>query len=98
MDPSPGQPRSGYLTFATCNLSPLVRSSRVLLLLIFPFLATSVCIETWEASPVSPRQTIEASSPDKVKLRLTDGSELELEYPVVEGESIVSEGTTQASN
>lgn len=64
-----------------------MRRPRVLLLLLLCFSSAS-CFKKWEPSTVTPQEAIEAS-PDQVRLRLSDGSELEVRNPSLEGESIV---------
>ena len=47
------------------------------------------CIKTWQPSPIGPTETV-ATNPDRVLVKLTDGSRVVLREPRVENGSILS--------
>jgi hypothetical protein len=63
-------------------------------LLLFLLLHLTAC-HTWQpvATP-SPSQFIEAEQPDRVRVLMRGGSQVELENPLVEGDELVAPGVS----
>ena len=73
---------------------PRHRSRAVLLL--FLLLDLTAC-QTWQSvslDAISPAQLIEEDQPDRVRVLLRGGNELELENPSVEGDELVAPGVS----
>ena len=61
-------------------------------LLLFLLLNLTAC-QTWHSvSSASPGQFIEVEQPDRVRVLMRGGTELELENPSVEGDELVAPG------
>ena len=59
-------------------------------LLLFLLLNLTAC-STWQSvGPVSPSQFIEAEQPERVRVYMRGGSQVELESPSVEGDALVA--------
>ena len=59
-------------------------------LLLFLVLYPTACATSWQsvATP-SPAQLIEAEQPDRVRVTVSNGTKVELEEPLVEGDELV---------
>ena len=59
-------------------------------LLLFLVLYPTACATSWQsvATP-SPAQFIEAEQPDRVRVTVSNGTKVELEEPLVEGDELV---------
>ena len=63
-------------------------------LLLFLLLNLTAC-STWQSiDAISPAQFIEEDQPDRVRVLLRGGNELELENPSVEGDELVAPGVS----
>ena len=63
-------------------------------LLLFLLLNLTAC-STWQSiDTISPAQFIEEDQPDRVRVLLRGGNELELENPSVEGDELVAPGVS----
>ena len=65
-------------------------------LMLFLVLHLAACV-TWQAvslDAISPAQLIEEDQPDRVRVLLRGGNELELENPSVEGDELVAPGVS----
>ena len=65
-------------------------------LLLFGMLHLTAC-QTWQSvslDAISPAQLIEEDQPDRVRVLLRSGNELELENPSVEGDELVAPGVS----
>ena len=63
-------------------------------LLLFLLLNLTAC-STWQSiDAISPAQLIEEDQPDRVRVLLRGGNELELENPSVEGDELVAPGVS----
>ena len=63
-------------------------------LLLFLLLNLTAC-STWQSiGAISPAQFIEEDQPDRVRVLLRGGNELELENPSVEGDALVAPGVS----
>ena len=65
-------------------------------LLLFLLLKLTAC-QTWQSvslDAISPAQLIEEDQPDRVRVLLRGGNELELENPSVEGDELVAPGVS----
>ena len=65
-------------------------------LLLFLLLNLTAC-QTWQSvslDAISPAQLIEEDQPDRVRVLLRGGNELELENPSVEGDELVAPGVS----
>ncbi len=58
------------------------------LTLIAAMLGQTVACATWQRQEVSPQRVIAEERPDKVRVTLTDGSQVELADPVVVGDTL----------
>ena len=63
-------------------------------LLLFLLLNLTACSSWQSIGPVSPSQFIEAEQPNRVRVLLRGGNELELENPSVEGDELVAPGVS----
>ena len=65
-------------------------------LLLFLLLNLTAC-QTWQSvslDAISPAQLIEEDQPDRVRVLMGGGTELELENPSVEGDELVAPGVS----
>ena len=65
-------------------------------LLLFGMLYLTAC-QTWQSvslDVISPAQLIEEDQPNRVRVLLRSGNELELENPMVEGDELVAPGVS----
>ena len=65
-------------------------------LLLFLLLNLTAC-QTWQSvslDAISPAQLIEEEQPDRVRVLMRGGTELELENPSVEGDELVAPGVS----
>ena len=63
-------------------------------LLLFLLLNLTAC-STWQSiGPVSPAQLVEEDRPDRVRVLMRGGYQLELENPSVEGDELVAPGVS----
>ena len=61
-------------------------------LLLFLLLSLTAC-STWQSiGPVSPGRFIELDQPERVRVTMQDGTQMELDRPVVEGDELVAPG------
>jgi hypothetical protein len=60
---------------------------RLIACILLPTYLTA-CV-TWQAQETSPEQLLAEEQPDKVLVKLADGSKLVLEQPVIVGDSLV---------
>ena len=66
-------------------------------LLLFGVLHLTAC-QTWQSvSTASPSQFIEAEQPDRVRVLMRGGGQVELENPSVEGDELVAVGDRSVS-
>ena len=61
-------------------------------LLLFGVLYLTACISWQSIGPVSPSRFIELDQPERVRVLLRGGNELELERPAVDGDELVAPG------
>ena len=72
----------------------MTRYRRRAVLLLFLLLNLTAC-QTWQSvslGAISPAQLIEEEQPDRVRVLMRGGTELELENPSVEGDELVAVG------
>ena len=63
-------------------------------LLLFLLLNLTAC-STWQSiGPVSPGRFIELEQPDRVRVLMQNGTQVELEEPSVEGDELVAPGVS----
>ena len=61
-------------------------------LLLFGVLYLTAC-STWQSiGPVSPGRFIELDQPERVRVTMQDGTQMELDRPVVDGDELVAPG------
>ena len=61
-------------------------------LLLFLLLNLTAC-QTWQSiGPVSPGRFIELDQPERVRVTMQDGTQMELDRPVVDGDELVAAG------
>ena len=66
-------------------------------LLLFLVLHLTACY-TWQGvATTSPGQLIEATQPDRVRVTMRGGTQVELERPVVDGDELVAPGDRSVS-
>ena len=66
-------------------------------LLLFLVLHLTACY-TWQGiATTSPAQLIEATQPDRVRVTMRGGTQVELERPVVDGDELVAPGDRSVS-
>ena len=63
-------------------------------LLLFGVLYLTACSSWQSIGPVSPSRFIELDQPERVRVLLRGGNELELENPSVEGDELVAPGVS----
>ena len=63
-------------------------------LLLFGVLYLTACSSWQSIGPVSPSRFIELDQPERVRVLLRGGNELELENPAVEGDELVAPGVS----
>ena len=63
-------------------------------LLLFLLLNLTACSSWQNIGPVSPGRFIELDQPERVRVLLRGGNELELENPSVEGDELVAPGVS----
>ena len=61
-------------------------------LLLFLLLSLTACSSWQSIGPVSPSRFIELDQPERVRVLLRGGNELELERPAVDGDELVAPG------
>ena len=61
-------------------------------LLLFGVLYLTACSSWQSIGPVSPSRLIELDQPDRVRVTMQDGTQIELERPVVDGDELVAAG------
>ena len=72
----------------------MTRYRRRAVLLLFLLLNLTAC-STWQSiGPVSPAQLVEEDRPDRVRVLMRGGYQLELENPSVEGDELVAPGVS----
>ena len=68
----------------------MTRYRRRAVLLLFLLLNLTAC-STWQSiGPVSPGRFIELDQPERVRVTMQDGTQMELDRPVVDGDELVS--------
>ena len=61
-------------------------------LMLFLLLSLTAC-STWQSiGPVSPGRFIELDQPERVRVTMQDGTQMELDGPVVDGDELVAAG------
>ena len=70
----------------------MTRYRRRAVLLLFLLLNLTACSSWQSIGPVSPSQFIELDQPERVRVLLRGGNELELERPAVDGDELVAPG------
>ena len=61
-------------------------------LLLFGVLYLTACSSWQSIGPVSPSRLLELDQPDRVRVTMQDGTQIELERPVVDGDELVAAG------
>ncbi len=61
-------------------------------LLLFLLLNLTACSSWQSIGPVSPSQFIELDQPERVRVYMRDGDQMELERPAVDGDELVAPG------
>ena len=61
-------------------------------LLLFGLLYVTACSSWQSIGPVSPGRFIELDQPERVRVTMQDGTQMELDRPVVDGDELVAAG------
>ena len=61
-------------------------------LLLFLLLNLTACSSWQNIGPVSPGRFIELDQPERVRVTMQDGTQMELDRPVVDGDELVAAG------
>ena len=61
-------------------------------LLLFGVLYLTACSSWQSIGPVSPSRFIELDQPERVRVTMQDGTQMELDRPVVDGDELVAPG------
>ena len=70
----------------------MIRYRARAVLLLFGVLYLTACSSWQSIGPVSPSRFIELDQPERVRVLLRGGNELELERPAVDGDELVAPG------
>ena len=68
----------------------MTRYSPRAVLLLFLLLNLTACSSWQSIGPVSPSRFIELDQPERVRVTMQDGTQMELDRPVVDGDELVS--------
>ena len=70
----------------------MTRYSPRAVLLLFLLLNLTACSSWQSIGPVSPSRFIELDQPERVRVTMQDGTQMELDGPVVDGDELVAAG------
>ena len=68
----------------------MIRYRARAVLLLFGVLYVTACSSWQSIGPVSPSRFIELDQPERVRVTMQDGTQMELDRPVVDGDELVS--------
>ena len=70
----------------------MIRYRARAVLLLFGVLYLTACSSWQSIGPVSPSRFIELDQPERVRVTMQDGTQMELDRPVVDGDELVAAG------